>query len=136
MIENILSRLNKVKRISDGKWTACCSAHEDKTPSLAITQVPDGRILMHCFGGCDTGSIMEAMGLSLGDLFPEGAKDNHLYGATPWRRGQRKSKEKTLEKEKLILDMADADRAKGRKLSQKDLDRERLAFERLRNKVL
>ena len=42
MIGNFLNKLEKVpgKR---GHWIACCPAHEDKRPSLAITETDDGR---------------------------------------------------------------------------------------------
>jgi hypothetical protein len=48
---------------------ACCPAHNDDGPSLSIREMDDGRVLLHDFGGCDTEAIMEAIGLTLGDLF-------------------------------------------------------------------
>ena len=131
MIGDILSRLDGVRRNGDGKFVACCPAHDDSDPSLAITEVPDGRILMHCFAHCDTGSIMAAIGLSLSDLFPDGAIDHHLRGATPWLHKQRVKKQASLENERLILEMADADRAQGKRLSRQDLEREKEAFLRI-----
>jgi DNA primase len=50
-IENLLGRLKKVKG-RNGSWTACCPAHNDGSPSLAIREGEDGRVLLHCFGGC------------------------------------------------------------------------------------
>lgn len=44
-------------------WTCCCPAHPDKTPSLSITQLPDGNVRLHCFAGCEQSSILEALGL-------------------------------------------------------------------------
>lgn len=70
-IQRILNNLNKVKRTGDGRYVACCPAHDDASPSLAIRELPDGRMLMHCFGGCDIESILSAMNLELADLFPE-----------------------------------------------------------------
>ena len=49
-LERLLNGLSKVKG-RKGSWTASCPAHADKSPSLAIRQVEDGRILLHCFGG-------------------------------------------------------------------------------------
>ena len=43
--ELILQRLEKVKPKGNGKWTACCPAHTDKTPSLSITEASDGKVL-------------------------------------------------------------------------------------------
>lgn len=48
-----------------GKWSgtkgmACCPAHDDSTPSLAVSL---GRqaILFHCFAGCDQQSVLAAL---------------------------------------------------------------------------
>ena len=68
-IENLISRLDKVKG-RNGHWTACCPAHDDRGPSLAIRVVDDGRILLHCFAGCDIHSILTAVGMDMTDLFP------------------------------------------------------------------
>lgn len=69
--DEILSRLQKVKRTGDGRWIACCPAHDDRTPSMTIRDLGDGRILMHCFSGCDTESILGSIGLTFDALFPE-----------------------------------------------------------------
>ena len=74
MIENILSRLEKVKG-RNGAYTACCPAHGDKSPSLAIRELDDGRILMKCFANCSVQEIMGAIGMEIGDLFPDTKKD-------------------------------------------------------------
>lgn len=70
-IDALLNNLNKVKRTGDGKWLACCPSHNDKTASLAITDNGDGRILINCFAGCDTYSVLSAVGLDWGDVMPE-----------------------------------------------------------------
>lgn len=51
-------------------FKACCPAHDDNNPSLAISRGEDGRILLHCFAGCDTRSVVSALGISLADLMP------------------------------------------------------------------
>lgn len=60
----------------DGKprgngWKAKCPAHEDRTASLGISEGADGRVLLNCFAGCTTESIVAAVGLSMSDLFPD-----------------------------------------------------------------
>jgi hypothetical protein len=75
MIENILGRLSKVKPSGKGRWNACCPAHQDKSPSLSVRVLDDGRILMHCFGGCDVGEVLGALSLTIEDLFPERLSD-------------------------------------------------------------
>ncbi|MDM0010883.1 hypothetical protein QTH87_00395 [Variovorax sp. J22P168] len=69
-IERILPRLDKVRQRSNRQWSARCPAHQDRGPSLSIKELPDGRILMHCFGGCDVASVVDVIGLELSDLFP------------------------------------------------------------------
>ncbi len=67
----LISRLQKVRRTGNGTWTACCPAHADKSPSLAVRETEDGRVLVKCFAGCDVESILDAIGLTFDDLFPE-----------------------------------------------------------------
>ena len=45
------------KALKKGKWhgsygTACCPAHDDKSPSLSISLGRDGRTLVKCHCGC------------------------------------------------------------------------------------
>jgi hypothetical protein len=69
-IENVLARLEKVKQTGKETYIACCPSHDDRTPSLSIRGLPDGRILIHCFSGCDVYSILSSIGLEITDLFP------------------------------------------------------------------
>lgn len=69
--ENILNRLEKVRKTSGNSWIACCPAHGDKSPSLAIKEIEDGRTLLHCFAGCNADEVLSAIGMSLCDLYPE-----------------------------------------------------------------
>jgi hypothetical protein len=69
-IDVLLSRLERVRKTSPGHWTARCPAHEDKSPSLAVSLADDGVVLMHCFSGCSVFAISDAIGLQLSDLFP------------------------------------------------------------------
>lgn len=72
----LLSSLHKVTHTGKDRWKACCPAHDDKSPSLAIRDA-DGRILLHCFGGCSTEAVLSAVGLTFADLMPEQAKGHH-----------------------------------------------------------
>lgn len=69
-IDNILSRLDKVKPNGAGKWLACCPAHDDKNPSLSIKEADNGTVLLKCWVGCTAAEITGAVGLDLRDLFP------------------------------------------------------------------
>jgi len=67
----LLAQLQKVKATGRGRWIACCPAHEDRTPSLTIAEGDDGRVLIHCFAGCDVSSVVGAVGMTLSDLMPD-----------------------------------------------------------------
>lgn len=42
----------KGARQTNNGWEACCPIHNDKSPSLSISDGKDGKILIHCHGGC------------------------------------------------------------------------------------
>lgn len=67
----ILDRLQVVKPSGPGQWICTCPAHEDRSPSLSIRELDDGRVLVHDFGGCSTESVLAALGLELRDLFDD-----------------------------------------------------------------
>jgi DNA primase len=64
---SILSRLQGVTRNGDG-WKARCPAHDDKNPSLSISESADGKILIHCHAGCTPDAVCAALGVKLSDL--------------------------------------------------------------------
>lgn len=68
--DKLLARLERVRCTGPGKWIASCPTREDKSPSLAIREMDDGRVLLHDFGGDDVEAILGAVGLSFEDLFP------------------------------------------------------------------
>ena len=55
----------------DHQFTAKCPTHDDQQNSLSVGVGRDGRILLHCFAGCDARDIVEELGLSMKDLRPE-----------------------------------------------------------------
>lgn len=61
-------RLN-AKPISAERWMALCPAHNDRRPSLQITQ-GQGGVLLRCWAGCPTEAVLNALNLSWSDLFP------------------------------------------------------------------
>jgi hypothetical protein len=67
----LLSRLDRVKRTGDGRWIACCPAHDDRHPSLAIRELDDGRVLVYCHAECGIDEVLGAIGLDLSDLYPD-----------------------------------------------------------------
>ena len=45
--ERFLHLFDKVRPTGKGRWIACCPVHQDKTPSMSITESNDS-VLMHC----------------------------------------------------------------------------------------
>ena len=68
-IDRLLPHLEAARCCGDG-WIAKCPAHEDNHPSLSIREVEDGTVLLSCHAGCETQSVLAAVGLSFPDLFP------------------------------------------------------------------
>src|SRR5215208_2839961 len=67
-IEKILERLEAIER-RNGGFMALCPSHDDHTPSLSISEGDGGKVLVRCFAGCETGEVLDALGLSMHDLF-------------------------------------------------------------------
>src|SRR5437870_2203020 len=60
-----------MKTTGGGMWT--CPAHKDQTPSLSVKDGGAGRVLVHCFAGCETESVLGALGRGWDALFtPDG----------------------------------------------------------------
>ena len=74
-IYRVLSRLPDARRTGSA-WAAKCPAHDDEHASLSIGIGEDNRVLLHCHAGCSTEDIVQALGLTMSDLFakPEAPK--------------------------------------------------------------
>ena len=70
-IDLVLSLLPSRPKRSSGGYVVKCPAHDDRSPSLSISTGRDGRVLLKCFAGCSTESILAALGLRWGDLFDD-----------------------------------------------------------------
>jgi len=130
MIENILNRLEKVKG-RNGAYTACCPAHTDKSPSLAIRELDDGRILLKCFADCSVQDILGAIGMDMNDLFPNVNKDlpqvKRKYYASDLLR--------VIEFEAWVVSVAAYTMAQGLPLSEEDRTRMKVAQSRIMEAV-
>lgn len=67
--QELLPRLDHVKPIAGG-WQARCAAHDDRNPSLSVSE-REGKILLRCHAGCETSAILAALGLQMSDLFAD-----------------------------------------------------------------
>ncbi len=73
-IELVLGKLEGAHTHSDGYSAHCpCPDHGrgrgDRNRSLSVKEGKDGRVLMHCFAGCETADVAAALGLNMADLF-------------------------------------------------------------------
>jgi len=121
--EQLAQRLHA--RRSGRGWIAPCPAHNDRSPSLSIGEGSDGRLLLHCFGGCSTESIVSKLGLSMSDLFAEPralrqarppevrASEKHVVDL----RSRLTPRERVLRVTVVIADRASLDAAIGRALA-------------------
>lgn len=80
-VDRLLPLLEGVKPTGDSRWKARCPAHDDRDPSLSVTEVDD-RVLLKCFAGCPTEDIVEKLGLEMGDLFAEKSNGRREIVAT------------------------------------------------------
>jgi DNA primase len=124
--QDVLDRLKKVTG-SKGKWIACCPAHQDKSPSLAVTETDD-RVLVHCFSGCDTQNVTAAIGLNVADLFY-----NKLAGAEMTER-KRQRFEEVLKSERTQVAIINAVEKVERPLTIHERNRRSLGQQRI-NKI-
>ncbi len=131
-LENLLSRLTKVKGRA-GNYVACCPAHEDKSPSLAVKE-QDGKIILHCFAGCSVDNIVGAVGMSMSDLFPPSEKTDYTRPA-PKVRFFATDLLKVLHLEAQIVAVCAYDMAKGKTLPAPDLARLQVAYQRINEAV-
>lgn len=113
-VDALLSRLEGV-RGRNGAWSARCPAHADRSPSLSVKALDDGRILMHCFGGCGTDAVLGALGLAMTDLFPQRLGDfaprRGVFSASDALRG--------LALESSVVALAAVDIAEGRNVDSR-----------------
>lgn len=130
-IDRLLERLERVRQTGPGRWSAACPAHEDRSPSLSVRELEDGRILVHCFTGCPTFDVLAAVGLSFGDLYPE-----KPTAANPERRPFPAADVlRALYREILVVAAAAGFVLADRPLSTADRERLELAVERIQEAV-
>jgi hypothetical protein len=76
-LDNLLSRLQKVKRTGKDSHIALCPCHQDKSPSLTIRELEPDHILVNCFAGCETYDVLGSIGLTFDDVYPDRVKDEY-----------------------------------------------------------
>lgn len=126
-VDNLLSRLEKVKRHGHGKYMCRCPAHNDKTASLTVTDNGDGRILINCFAGCDTYTVLRSVGLDWQDVMPE----NYLgHNVKPVPKLLYPSEAlELIKRECMIITLCAMDISKGRFLKDDEMERMKQAMQ-------
>ena len=136
-IEKMLGMLTKVKG-RNGSWTACCPAHNDKGPSLAIREADDGRVLLHCFAGCETLSVVQALGMDMTDLFPpDNKRREYPVEGKPRMKPAFYASDlmRIISFEALVVAISAYDMSQGKKLSDSDRERLKLSQQRIEEAV-
>lgn len=124
----LLARLDHVKRTGPGRWLARCPGHADRSPSLSIRELEDGRILLHDFAGCDVEQIIGAIGLDFDALFPERPIEYGKRERRPFNAGDVLE---IIASETTLVAVAACNLRQGIVLSDADHERLLLASERL-----
>ena len=68
-------------------FVCCCPAHEDRNPSMSVTE-KDGRVLVHCHAGCPQEAVIAAL-RDRGvwpELKPNGSTNGHYHSNPTSRR--------------------------------------------------
>lgn len=108
-INDLISRLEKVRETGRDRYIAKCPAHDDGDPSLSIRQLPDSRILLKCFAGCGAVDILNSVGLNWQSLMPE----DGLYEPIAERRER-------AARSDLMVEYLEVVRQQGGRLSEDD----------------
>ena len=126
---NALDVLDRLEQVTGGKgkWMACCPAHQDKSPSLAITKADD-RVLVYCFAGCETSDVTAAIGLNVGDLFYDKLAGGELT------EGKRKRYGEALKNERFQVAIMNSVERNERPLTTLERERRLLGQQRI-NKI-
>lgn len=108
--EQIANSLDKPRRKGPDSWLACCPAHDDNSPSLAITDKED-TTLVYCFSGCSQENVIDTL-RSMG-LWPE--RNNQYKKSKVYY-----SKQELLDRQFFVV-LVEADIKKGMKIPSRDL---------------
>lgn len=133
-VEPLLSRLDSPKETSPQQWLAKCPAHEDKSPSLAIRELPDGRVLLYCFAGCYSADVLASLGLEMRDLFPD-ERPYHARPVSPAMRWNYRDILRVVGRELTLVQICASDMSRGLAVAEVDRKRLETAAQRIRRAV-
>lgn len=133
-IDDFLSRLQGVRKHGESCRADCPNGHSSRG-TLSIATGHDGRVLLHCFAGCESADIVAAVGMRLADLYPE-----RVTRMTPEERRAARLRAKeanwaaalgVLATEATVMEVACEMIGRGEALSPADIERVHLASRRI-----
>lgn len=127
--DKLLSQLDGVRQSGQGRWSAKCPSHNDRTASLSVRELNDGQVLVHCFAGCSVHDVLSATGSDINALFPE--KTTH-HGKPDRRPFPAIDALRAISFEALIVLVCAGDILAG-KFSMSDRERLGIAIERIQS---
>lgn len=70
-LDRVLTQIPAARK-AGRNWRARCPVHQGASDtSLSLREAEDGRVLLHCYAGCEPAAIVAELGLSMRDLFPD-----------------------------------------------------------------
>lgn len=126
--QTLLARLDAVKETGPGTWRARCPSHDSKGRTLAIKEAEDGRVLLRCHAECSALEVVQSVGLTLGDLFPEPLPEMKSKGG---KQFPARDVLQCLTHETTVVWVAAQEILQGRKLDAASIDRLTLAASRI-----
>lgn len=127
LADQVLPHLHKVRSTGKNSWVACCCCHEDKTPSMTLTEQND-TLLIHCFGcGANGKDVCDALGLDPFILFA----DSFTPGEYKKPRIPAADILRCLDFEILFMSMVNRQLEAGQPLREEDKERLKLTESRI-----
>ena len=86
-LEKVLAaaeRLAPARRSGSG-YSTLCPAHNDKDPSLSISEGRNGNVVIYCHAGCEVEDVVTAFDLAMTDLFVESKRTVSVMASPPMR---------------------------------------------------
>lgn len=127
-VHELIGYFENAHKSGESEYQCLCPAHNDRQASLGLKEMPDGRILIHCFAGCGAVDVLGAVGLTLDAVNPKRIGD-----FKPVRKAFNPySVLKTISNETLLVALAALELSRGKPLLENDKNRLMIAAERLR----
>ena len=85
----VLDRLDNVRETGPGQYQASCPHHEDRNPSLSVSEGDTQPVVFNCHAGCDRDHILAELGLQWSDLCDGDVVTEADFEQAPWKHGEK-----------------------------------------------